>query len=232
MAPLGISNTQADTGSSKITCMLFNNRLTGICKVNKYEAAYRGNHLIHQAALLAKIMILSQLPHLGNFHSTCPAIIIILIQNSPHQHLKGRRGGQAAAPQHIRGHIGIKTADVAAQLCKLSSHAANQGGCRTMLRLICLQSLQVNQLCLVPLGLQADNPLLMKADYGNSIQIDSRSQHASPLMVSVVAAYLGAPRCGENPHLLTARIQLLKTLQCPAVTLPLSSQSLSAVHIC
>ena len=89
VAALGICNAQADAGSSEVADMLVNNRLSWISKINKDKTAYRGNHLVHQTAVLAKILVLSELAHLGNIHRTYSTLVVMNIQNCANQHLKG-----------------------------------------------------------------------------------------------------------------------------------------------
>ena len=68
MAALGICDAQAVSCLCKVKGMLLYHRFFSVRKIDPDETAYGTDHLIHQAALLAKIYIFRKLSYLRYFH--------------------------------------------------------------------------------------------------------------------------------------------------------------------
>lgn len=136
------------------------------------------------------------------------------VEDRPHQHLKGRRGGKARARQHLALHIGVKAREPAAQGRKLRRHSPDQRQGGVVLRCFRLQIMKLHPAQWVALGLDPYFIGAVQPHGGHRVHIHRRRQHMAPLMVRVVSADLRAARCGKVPDGPSAEGLLIAPVQC------------------
>ena len=167
-------------------------RRGGIGKVNGDDTAPGRGHLVHQAAGLAEEAVFRVLAHDGEIRGGERARTEKTVHNRADEHLKGRRGGKAAALENVRGDISIKAGDGEAALCRLGADPAHQGGSGTLFTLHGGQRFQREGEHVVALGLDAHGLLAVCRRCRQHVHIHRGRQHLAPLVIRVVAADLGS----------------------------------------
>ena len=111
-----------------------------------------------------------------------------VIFHRPQQHLKGRRGGQAAARQHAGCHAGIEADRLKPPLLKSGRRPSDQGSSAPGLFKLGLQPVQAEFAHGIAFGQQTHLPVRPGPDRRNGLQIHRRCQHHPALMIRVVPA--------------------------------------------
>ena len=174
---------------------LFQNRLLGVCKIRKDNAAHCAGQLIQQAAGLAKIGILRILTDLCQLRRG-KAAIVLPVPDDRHSHFKGRRAGKSGPAQHIAGSIGIKAAHRFSNGPEPLRNAADQAGGVGPLPFLRACYSQINDIQFVePTGLYPDIAIRIAGCNRHKVQCHRRRKAVTVLVVGMVAAQLCTARC-------------------------------------
>ena len=160
-------------------------------KVDGHQTTDGGSGLIHQAAGLAEEDILGVLADLGDLRLGDPAIEEHVVDDGADEDLVGGGGAQAGTGQNGGLAVGVEALHLAAHFGKLGGHASDQGGGGVDFRGHGLQLVQAHLTHGVALGLDADDVGAVGTDGGHGVEVDSAGQHATALVVGVVAGDLG-----------------------------------------
>ena len=198
MVPAGIDDAQLIAAPLQVKVHPANLGRLQVFKIDGDKVAHRRGHLIEQAAGLAKVDVFGILRNLRRLHRGELARIKQPAEDGADQNLKGRRGGKAGSTQHIRGGIGVKAADLVAQLGEPGSDAPDERAGPSLLLRPRLQLVDPYLIPRVALRLDADDPVIIRGGNADHIQIDARREHPPALMVGVVAADLRAPGGGKD----------------------------------
>ena len=196
-----VYHAQAVAGRGKIEVNRMYHRLGRVFEIYGDYAAPGGGHLIHEAAGLAEKAVLRRLAHYGQVRGIQLLIAKQPVDHGAHEYLESRRRGQAAALHHLGSYAGVKAPDLIAPAHRLTAYAPHQRRSAALLRLHRLQFPQVYLQHIIALGFHPDSATAVFRGGSNYVRIHRARQHLSPLVVSVVAPYLGAPGCGINYRL-------------------------------
>ena len=198
MAGAGVHNAQGVARLGEVVVYLPHHRGGGVGEVNGHRAAHGGAHLVHQAAGLAEVDVLSVLADLGDLNGGKGTLTEEMVDDVAHQHLVGGGGGQAGTGQHAGSGPGVKAAHLMAQLLNLGRHAPHQSGGGVALLRAGEQLVQFYFQGGVALGDDADDIQAVGSGAADHVQIHAAAQHMAVLMVGVVAADLGAAGAAEQ----------------------------------
>ena len=138
--------------------------------------------------------------------------MIVLVDDSADEYLKGCRRRESAAAQDIGSGVSIKAAYSNAHFLKSGNHTANQcSGLSLFLRMY-REVTQIHIILRIPGRLQPNHMLVVKCHNGNDVQINRGSQNTAMLVIGMVSADLGSARCRKYGDLLPLRIQARKVL--------------------
>ena len=112
----GIDDAQGMARGRKVKVNRPNIRVLFIRKVDGDETAHSGGCLIHQSAGLAEKDIFRVLANLGNLRLGNPPIKKQMIDDGSDEHFESGRGAEAGTGQNSGFTVGVKTADLTAQL--------------------------------------------------------------------------------------------------------------------
>ena len=124
----GIDDAKGVAAGRKIKGCGADRRCGGIQEINAYQTTYGRGGLIHQSAGLAKIDIFRILANLGHLGCRDLAAAEQMVQDGAHQHLKSGRGAKSGSGQHRGGAVGVKAAELVAQLGEPGGDATHQSG--------------------------------------------------------------------------------------------------------
>ena len=116
----------------------------------------------------------------------------------PDEHLERRRGRQSRPAQHVRRGVGIEARDLVAHLGEAGRDAAQERGRAVLLIRLGGEVGELDGVHQKALGLEAELVVVTLGCHGDDVHIDRRREHASALVVGVVAAELGAAGGGEE----------------------------------
>ena len=188
-------------------------------EIDRHHAADRRGHLIHQAARLAEIDVLNLLRDDGAGLGVHNKAVVQSVENRRNQHLKRRRGRQAASAQHGAGNRRAETADFVTHLFHDARRAANQRQRRAEILLADVKVIQLHRDRRKALAVHHDGIVVRPAYARDGIQIDRSRQHTAVVVVGVVAADFRAPRRGEEAQPALLRTEtLFKPLHQLAIT--------------
>ena len=224
-----VHDAQGVTGSRKVHVHLLNDGISRIGKVDGDDVTHGGGHLIHQTAGLAEVHVLGVLGDLGDLHGADLALVVQVAQNDTDKYLESGRGRQAATLEHVGGGVGVEAADAVAQIGKASSGTANQR-CGTIL--LTLHGEQLGDIHLddgIALGLHTD-AALGGTHHGDDVQIDRTGQHATVVVVGVVATDLGTTGSGEQEQVTLVTESRNKALDGGGIAITLSHHLCLAVQ--
>ena len=113
-----------------------------------------------------------------------------MVYDGADEHLEGSRGAKTAAGQNGGFYVGIEAGEGAAQLGKSCRHTANEGRGGVDL---CVHGGQLPGVHLakgIALGENTDKGCAVYTDSRHGIQIHSRRQYTTPLVIGMVTADL------------------------------------------
>ena len=235
VAALRIADAHDKAVLRQVNGRLADHRVGRVLEVDGDNAADGAGGLVHQTAGLAEEHILGILADLGDLDlvELLHVIVVVLAaQDGTDADLKGCGAGQTGAAQHVAGGVAVKAAHLAARIHDALGYAADQG--RGVLGLARLRD-EVGDIDIVNFvkaqGLDADDIFLIRGDDGHHIQVDRACQHHTVIVVSVVAADLGAARGGIEAHRAVGAVFLFKFVDQVGIALALLLHGVCAVQL-
>ena len=209
----------------KVVIDLLHDRRLRVVEVDKHESADTRCHLIHQSGRLSIVHVLRVLPDLCNFNCGDLSVGKQAVQNAANQHLKRRRAGKPAAPEHVAGGIGIEATHRLSQCPEAFRNAPDQAGRMGALALLRLGLAQINDIQFVEApGFDPDKTVVTGGCHCDQIQRHRCRKTIPVLMIGVVAAQLRPARSRVDMHLPPGAIVQLKLFQRGGIPLPLADQ--------
>ena len=198
VAPAGVDKADGKTKIGKVDGDPLHPRRGLVKKVDGHKPSHRGGKLVHQPARFAEKRVLRLSGHLRKLHRIARGTLIQPGHAVAEQHRIGCRGGQPRAARHVRAYHRVKPADHMAALLQPGRHAAQQCRRGIPLRRNGRQPVERQPEGRIALGFERDAPLPVRCGHRRAIHRHRRGEHASALVIGMVAADLCAARRGEN----------------------------------
>ena len=154
--------------------------------------------MIHEAARLPEIDILSILADFRNRNSIQFATCAKTVQNIADQGFKRSRAGQAGAGDNTGDGVDIHAPKSIAQLGNFGCHTTDQALRVSLLVFSRQETVKFHTIKPVAFRHQANNTSVIQCRTAKNIHIYAGTKHMTVLMVGVVAAYLCPARTGDK----------------------------------
>ena len=150
---------------------------------------------IHQTAGLAEEAVLGVLRQFRDFHVADLAVVVNVVENvSDHVLERGGRG-DARAFEHVGGGVSVKAADRQSLLAEARDHAGNQRiGFFVPRGVGRVVNAEVHNVLGEALALDPDDRACRGGGDRNDVEVDGGGDHATVVMVGVVAGKLASAR--------------------------------------
>ena len=192
MGGAGVDDAEAVAGAAEVVVHPLHRGSCGVEEVDGHRAAHGGADLVQQAAGFAKIEVLGPLADLRQLDGVQSPLAAEPVEDGADQNLKGRRGGEAGARDHVGVHVGVEAPQTIAPVRDPGGHAPHQGGARAVLGLVRLQGGEGDLHGGVTLGDHPDPVQAVGGGAGQHIQVHAGAEGVAVLVVGVIAAQLGA----------------------------------------
>ena len=218
MVCAGVEDAEGQTSLGEVHSHRLHHGLCGAGEVDGDDVAHAGSHLVHQAAGLAEVDVLSPLADLRDGDGGDLLGHKAVVQDDADEHLKGGRRGDTASLRHVGRDVNVQTGQLCAPLGEGGALAAQQGGGGVLLFLVGLEVVQINDAQIIALALDAELVLVVGGCGGDHVDVHAAGQHPAMLIVGVVAADLGAARCAVKAGLSVGAEGLFQPVQHGGVT--------------